>query len=594
MMKKRIADFGMKEKILISFFVFISVPITVFFLFSCYQMREQKKEYALKNAHVLIESIHDNVQGELDSIIANLISLSSNKGLVNLLSYASEEDSGYDRSWDFVELQEYAKMFHHKVQIFVPDFMICSDELELSTIISMESALSMNWFSDFMESKSGYYLGIDKQTVFAAQKVYSKSNINKVVGVVKISIDQADVIGNMDTIFATDNTINCILDSNNQLIFISANTDTQKLQEHLLILLKNERSNRVLWEYEDEEYYYIGNNLETVNLFYLSMIPKTDIKGIVNKTTLLWVVVLIVVAAIAFVFAGLVAKSIIRPIKDLSEQIDLCKNEKIPENTVGKDLKSIAYAYNNSLDRIRKLIRQNTEMMMQNKTASVELLNLQIHPHFLYNALNMLMWEAKKNNCLSVEQGINTLSSFLRLSLKRKSEIVPLQDELEHISEYMKIQNMRYENAVSFEMNILPCYHKILIPSFTLQPIVENAINHGILRKESENGRIVLDARQEGDDLIIQIMDDGIGMSSVKCYQMNSECHDGVRGDLGIGIYDVNMRLRLFFGIEYYLVFNSTENSGTCVSVRIPYRESYNMPDFFEKNGENYDSNFNR
>lgn len=589
-MKKKIANLGLKEKILISFFIFISVPMTVFFLFSCYQMREQKKEYALLNARALIEGIHDSVQRELDDIIANTISLSSNVSLMNILSYASEEDSGLDKSRDYTELNRYAGMFRNKVQIYVPDFMIGSDELELSTIISMDSAMKMDWFAEFMESKSDNYLGVDGQTVFLAKKVYSRININKVVGVVKTSIDKTEVIGNMDTIFATDNTINCILDVDNRIIFMSENGDAKKLQNRLTNLLKTERSNRNLLECEDEEYYYIGHNVETVNLFYLSMIPKTDFDLIINQATTLWGVVLVLVATIALILASLVVKSIIRPIHQLSDQIDHSKNEKIEEETVAKDLRTIACAYNNSLDRIQKLITQNNEVMMQNKTASAELLNMQIHPHFLYNALNMLKWEAKKSQCTSVEEGIDTLSSFLRLSVKRNGEIVTLKDELDHITEYMKIQNMRYENAISFAINIPQSYDRVLLPSFTLQPLVENAIHHGILRKDSESGLVRLEAKQDGGDLVIRIWDDGVGMTSYECRQINLECHDGVRGGLGIGIYDVNMRLRLFFGVTYYLTFESTENRGTCALVRIPCRDKYDMPDFFGKDGEDYDS----
>ena len=143
---------------------------------------------------------------------------------------------------------------------------------------------------------------------------------------------------------------------------------------------------------------------------------------------------------------------------------------------------------------------------------------------------------------------------------------------------------MRYGDFVEFDYNIPDKYMNASIPCFTLQPLIENAVNHGILLKKTECGKITLTVKEEGDDLLISICDDGVGIESDKMRKLNYELHDGVREISGIGLYDVNMRLRLFFGVKYYLVFDRYD-SGTAVTVRIPLNYDIKLYENFDGNG---------
>jgi len=191
-------------------------------------------------------------------------------------------------------------------------------------------------------------------------------------------------------------------------------------------------------------------------------------------------------------------------------------------------------------------------------------LQAQINPHFLFNALNTIAASCRTNSARAREL-LQDLAVFMRKNLHSGTGLVPLSDELDHVRSYLAIEQARHGGRINARIDVEDCCQDWLVPSFVIQPLVENGIRHGISGRE-EGGTVVLSARVKGDELHILVSDDGVGMPSGRPAELlasdgNGEC---------IGVANCNLRLKQIYGSDYGLSINSVADQGTHVSLRIP------------------------
>ena len=164
---------------------------------------------------------------------------------------------------------------------------------------------------------------------------------------------------------------------------------------------------------------------------------------------------------------------------------------------------------------------------------------------------------------------VSSLSSFFRHSLSRGQDVITLREEEEHVRSYLQIQQARYKDIMRYTINISPELEEAVIPKLTLQPLVENALYHGIKLKRGP-GRIYVVGQAQGEDILLQVTDDGAGMSPERLEELTKALDQGER--VGFGLSTVHERLRLFFGPPYGLSISSQQGVGTTISVRVPLR----------------------
>lgn len=210
------------------------------------------------------------------------------------------------------------------------------------------------------------------------------------------------------------------------------------------------------------------------------------------------------------------------------------------------------------------------QAMQARLVTELALLQAQINPHFLYNTMDTIIWliEAGKNP--EATQMVSDLSNFFRHSLSKGQDIITLAEEESQVRSYLQIQQARYADILRYTIDLPERFGAVRIPKLTLQPLVENALYHGIKMKRGM-GHIYILARQEGDDIVLQVTDDGAGMSAQRLQQLLDSMEAGKR--VGFGLSAIHERLKLFFGEGYGLTIHSREGVGTTVFVRIP-RES--------------------
>ena len=213
---------------------------------------------------------------------------------------------------------------------------------------------------------------------------------------------------------------------------------------------------------------------------------------------------------------------------------------------------------------------QVTREQKQLRKAEFELLQAQINPHFLYNTLDTIVWSAEAGNQKQVVKMVGSLSDFFRSSLNKGKEIVTIRDELQHVRSYLEIQQIRYQDILKYEIDVPEELFDYQIPKITIQPIVENALYHGIKNKRG-GGTIVVSGKDEGETMLIQVKDDGKGMKPERLKEINKDLTGTKLENTAIyGLYNVNERIRLSFGEEYGITVESTYEVGSCISIHLP------------------------
>lgn len=254
------------------------------------------------------------------------------------------------------------------------------------------------------------------------------------------------------------------------------------------------------------------------------------------------------------------------------------------------EIGSLSESFNYMIEEVQNLInKQNqsiidlrierdnvAEMQKQKREAELKALQAQIKPHFLYNTLNAITWQAADKGMDDVSLMANSLGRFFRLSLNKGVEIISLSDEIEHVRSYLSIQGIRYQNRLCYEIDIPGDFPECRVLKLILQPLVENAIYHGIKEKKCE-GLIRITAEKgtcgNVDTISLIVWDNGVGIPDETLMRMNHELQSGVRStNEGYGVYNVNERIRLYYGDDFGLTYESKAGSYTKAILTIPFQ----------------------
>ncbi|MCK9478465.1 MAG: histidine kinase [Firmicutes bacterium] len=236
-------------------------------------------------------------------------------------------------------------------------------------------------------------------------------------------------------------------------------------------------------------------------------------------------------------------------------------------HTNQNEFKIVFDSFNNMNKRIRTLIDQNYREKLMSTTAQIKALQAQINPHFIFNTLQSIQWLAHINNVPEIVKATEAMAKMIDAAIGRHDEMIPLQEELEHINSYVLITKLRFEDTVSFIKSIEPAALDILVPNLILQPIVENCIIHG---KSSKKIVVKLSVKIQGETVVIIVEDDGKGMEQTqtdelnRCFTLNNDEYFSSYGtDTGIGLENVNRRIKLIYGEKYGIFAESVQGEYT-------------------------------
>ena len=263
-------------------------------------------------------------------------------------------------------------------------------------------------------------------------------------------------------------------------------------------------------------------------------------------------------------------KTLERAVKELEagrEEVDIDVSGPYEIEHLGHSIRSM-------VSTMRHLMDDIIEQEAQKRRSELDVLQSQINPHFLYNTLDSVVWMTENGRTDEAILMVTSLARFFRISLSRGSNIIPIADELEHARHYLTIQKMRYKNKFSAVIAAEDGVEGLYTIKLIVQPILENAIYHGMAYADGD-GEITVRARRDGEDVVIEVADNGPGMPEETVERLLDQSYaaaPGTKGS-GIGLRNVHQRIRLTFGEEYGLAIHSEPDAGTTVCIRLPVLE---------------------
>ena len=274
---------------------------------------------------------------------------------------------------------------------------------------------------------------------------------------------------------------------------------------------------------------------------------------------------------VAFLISVLISRAITNPLRKLAttmqvvEQGDFTTRSQVHSNN---EIGQLGDSFNHMIATIQDLMEQQKRIEEQKRKSEWNLLQAQIKPHFIYNTLDSIIWMSHAGRNEEVVEMTSALAQLLRNSIGSGKEIITLNEELAHIESYLVIQKMRYREKLRFEMDIDPETRSYRIPRLVLQPLVENAIYHGIKVKE-HGGTVRVTSMLDEDQLLITVEDDGAGMTPEQLAHIYDQ-KESDESSSKIGVYNVNERLQFYFGADFGLKFFSEPEKGTTVMLVLP------------------------
>ena len=272
----------------------------------------------------------------------------------------------------------------------------------------------------------------------------------------------------------------------------------------------------------------------------------------------------------AFLSSVFISRALSRPLKGLSSAMRLFEKNAgtFTYAPVGgaREVQELSESFGHMVVKIQHLMETVRREEINLRKTELKALQAQINPHFLYNTLDSIAWMCEQGRNDEAVQMVNALAQLFRISISRGHELIPIRSELRHAESYLKIQKHRYKNQFSYRFDVNESCLDFLCNKITLQPIIENAIYHGINGLVDE-GEIVITLRAEGQDVVFTVADNGVGMEEE---QIQAILRKERSDHTGIGIKNVNDRLKIYFGEGYGITIDSEPDVGTTVTIRMP------------------------
>ncbi len=304
----------------------------------------------------------------------------------------------------------------------------------------------------------------------------------------------------------------------------------------------------------------------------LSIVPTASLMKNIYITTGITILIACIIIIVIMIISIIASSLIFRPIKQLQSQMKRVEAGELDVQIqpVTKDeIGDLTQSFLNMMGEVKNLLIRQEEEQKKLKSAELLALQSQINPHFLYNTIDVALWYAKDSNALEIQNILLSLARFYRISLNSGNNLISIANELEHVKSYIEIESIRFEGKFDVEYEIDGEILQNTIVKLTFQPLVENAIKHGI-RKRPGKGRVLIAGGREGEDIKITISDDGVGMTEAQMNDLFTAEGEYKIKSRGYGIHNVNDRLVLQYGKGYGLKYSSVKGEGTCVEIRIP------------------------
>lgn len=538
-----------------------------------------------ENTNQIIKQINNNIESYVNNT-ENIINYMSIDPRIlkffndNKLENNDLEDEAYKSIYNFVK-------FNHEIAGIM---IVNSNGGYISDVmnkVSRDSLTTEEWYLKAYNNPENIQLftkpigrNIDNIFRYSADEVFSMSkavidsSTKQIKGVILIDIKLDAIKEIIENSKPGTAGFVYVMDSNKQIVYTPVNNTVYRIKNEWIeeinneIIIKNiNGENYQLTKFKSK---YTG--WETIGVF-----PESESLRVIEYIRYSSLIIALVALVIAEMLVVVFTRSIVKPMYKLKQ---LMKRAQEGDLTVSFNAKyndevgELGNSFNNMVKEISNLINLVQKEEKSKRIAEMNVLQAQIKPHFMYNTLDTIRWMAEEHNEENIVEIIEAFTNLLRISLSKGKEMISVNDELNHVQSYLIIQKIRYEDKLDYEIQFDENILEYQLIKLILQPLVENAIYHGIKEKRG-NGKILITGKIEGNMLCFTVSDNGKGMEEEVLNKINKMLTNSGENkiEIGYGIFNVNERIRIIYGEEYGLKYKSVYGEGTIVELRHPIVE---------------------
>lgn len=547
----------------------------------------QIEENAYKNITDTIFQTKNYLDYTLSDVFSQLVSLSYDSRVMGLLAKEREEIVPED----YIPLHKNLQIIYSRYNTILEsvlidlnegDFLLYNSEYNSNPHIDYEE-----YFTNYDESSENFYwLNIHRNRVFNQE-----GNVLSTYKLLTLNNASAKgiILFNLREDFFEGILNRSLIGENGYLTLISPDGNYEskelgsqyQLNKDTLHKLQNTASENGRFTYENEinkKMIVVYDTIKTNNWKIAAVVPEEELLSKINYIKHFTIALMVIMIVLVVILTNIVIKLISKPFDRLAKQMGTVnENHLVLEEEMSgpKEMKVLHNGFTDLMDRIHLLMDQIRLEQEEKRRLEFAIMQSQINPHFLYNTLYSIKGLCDMGLTKDASQMITALSNFFRIGISKGSEVISIEEEIEHIQNYLYIQEMRYGDDFSYEIDVMPDILSYPIVKLSLQPLIENAIYHGVKQKRGQ-GKILIKGYADGDVIHLQVADNGNGISKEKLQVILNELasmYEEKNHIIGIGLKSVNERIKIQFGREYGLTIASEEGVGTTSSISIPKQQ---------------------
>ncbi|WP_281533214.1 sensor histidine kinase [Anaerocolumna aminovalerica] len=531
----------------------------------------------IQTRHLLIERDEIALEEALDQEIRNLdYKMNSYLAAMNLIIWNENMRSSLSRTYDnnfdmyltYRDVIDPLFLTIRSLHNTVDSITIYTDNTihpHGDILQSLTYITETSWYDTALNGTTPFFtLSPNGKSLYLICQMYNKHS--PFTNIIRMSIDASALFHSMDNLFDESYGI-ILLDQNNEVIYHYANFPDKGYDDSAIIqMLKSKATQNP----KIDDYVVKQASLSSTSWNAYLYRPVKTVSASADKIVVIVLFIVLICLVIVLISCIILSKVVVRPLEALSENIQLI-NEGNLSITVSynssDEIGSLIHAFRKMVERLKHLIDEVLKSKITRQEYEIKALQAQINPHFLYNSLSLINGKAIISGQEDISQMAQLLSTFYRTTLNKGRNFTTVKDELQNTLSYVKIQKIMHSNSFDIVYDIDETTYSYTIPNLLLQPLVENAIIHGIDHKETPDmGVLTISCHKKGDLLVFKVLDNGSGMTEEQC------CNILTSNSTGYGIRNVHHRVQLYYGKEYGLCYTSTKGLGTCVALTIPIK----------------------
>ncbi|MBZ9532988.1 sensor histidine kinase [Cytobacillus oceanisediminis] len=586
----KINDFSIRDKLIALFLLISILPAIGLGLLVGVTVEKILGEQATKNTLQLIDQVNTTLESSITNVqnVSYLISMDSQ--INSFFSHALSEDKEKEQIYSIRQkMQGFTSLYPEIAGILLinRDGQYISNELYAKEDVDLTKEA---WYEEAVKNKGIFkIIGKPQKRNIISQINYKDNDVVTVVRAI-VNRDTQEISGvilidlKLRVIGEAINNVQIglsgfltVIDESGKEIYSTSHKESLAIPE--AILLENDwGSYKKVINGEKMEFIYQRTpftNWTTVGIFHVEE-SVAEVREIQLYLFLFVFFLCFVGISASYYFSNSISNPIIklmmmmRKLEDGNMDIQYVGNRKDEIGRLGK-------TFNHMITKLNSLIKLTEIQERQKREAELRSLQAHIKPHFLYNTLDTINWMARKHGAKDVAEVVSSLSSFFRIGLSKGNDFIPLKDEMKHIQSYLAIQKARYQDKLNYEIIFEHGLEEVKILKLVLQPIVENAIYHGIKERRGP-GEILISAEQDSNCLVLKIIDDGIGIREEDLSCLREELNSLVilnkdkkeQINFGYGMMNVQARIKLTYGEAFGLSIDSQLHKGTVVVIKLP------------------------